>query len=239
MIDPSDVIVLPLAVELTAVSFGALSGALHATRRGMDPFGVFVIALLCAVGGGIIRDILLQTGRPVFLLSTAYLSIAAFASVVGLVFARLVRSAVPVMSVVDTLLIGAWVVLGAERGLAVSLTYSGAAFVGIITATGGGLVRDLLCREVPSAIRPGEWYVAAAIVAAVGFVFLVMAGAPLVVAEVVTIAVAALLRAGSVYFGWRTPTAYDLWGGLEARVAAGLEVARAAADERARRRGTT
>lgn len=215
-----DVLALPYAIEMTAVAFGALSGSLHATRKGLDPVGVFTIAILCAVGGGVIRDVLLQGGVPVFLVSPAYLATAALASVVGVLFARIVKAALPVMNVVDTLLIGVWVVLGAEKALLVDLTFSAAAFLGVLTATGGGLVRDLLCHEVPAAVRPGEWYAAAAIAAALAFVVLVAAGAPLVVAQVVTVIGAAALRGGSVRFGWRTPTAYDLWGDLEARVVA-------------------
>lgn len=231
-----DVLALPYAVEMAAVTFGALSGALHATRKGLDPVGVFTIAILSAVGGGAIRDILLQTGVPIFLVSPTYLAIAALASVVGIVFARLVRAALPVMSVVDTLLIGVWVLLGAERALLIDLTFSAAVLLGVITATGGGLVRDLLCSEVPAVVRPGEWYAAAAIVAAVVFVLLIAAGVPLSIAQVVTIVVAAGLRVASMQFGWRTPTAYDLWGDLEARVTAGLEVVRLSGEERARRR---
>lgn len=216
------VVTLPYAVEMAAVTFGALSGALHATRKGLDPVGVFTLALISAIGGGAIRDVLLQAGTPVFLVSPSYLASAALASVVGVLFARAVRAALPVIGVVDTLLIGVWVVIGAERALLVDLSYSSAAFLGVITATGGGLLRDLLCHEVPAAVRPGEWYVAAAIPAAVVFVLLVQAGVGLDVAQAVTIVTAAALRAGSVRLGWRTPTAYDLWGGLEARLAAGL-----------------
>jgi len=97
-----------------------------------------------------------------------------------------------------------------------------AAFLGVITATGGGLLRDLLCHDVPSAVRPGEWYVAAAIPAALLFVLLVMTGVGIDIAQVTTIVGAASLRAASVRFGWRTPTAYDVWGGLETRIAAGV-----------------
>jgi uncharacterized membrane protein YeiH len=236
MSNPVDsVIALPFVLEMTAVTFGALSGALHATRKGLDPVGVFTIALVCAVGGGLIRDVLLQTGRPAALVVPTYLESAAFASVIGLVFARAVRAAVPVMAVVDTLLIGVWVVLGAERALVVDLTFAGAAFLGVITATGGGLLRDLLCGEVPAAIRPGEWYVSAAVAAAVMFVLMIQAGVRLEYAEGLTILAAALLRSGSLRFGWRTPTAYDLWGGLEATMSARLEAARRSADTRARR----
>jgi len=220
------VVALPYAVEMGAVAFGALSGALHATRKGFDPVGVFTLALICAIGGGAIRDVLLQQGTPIFLRSPSYLAIATLASVVGLLFARAVRAALPVIGVVDTLLIGVWVVIGAERALLVDLSYETAAFLGVITATGGGLLRDLLCHDVPSAVRPGEWYVAAAIPAAVAFVLLVMAGVGIDIAQVTTIVGAAALRAGSQRFGWRTPTAYDVWGGLEARIAAGVGRAR-------------
>jgi uncharacterized membrane protein YeiH len=180
------------------------------------------IGVLCAVGGGAIRDVLLQHGTPVFLRSPVYLATAALASVVGVLFARAVRAAVPVMDVVDTLLIGVWVLVGAERALVVDLGYASAAFLGVITATGGGLVRDLLVHEVPTAVRPGSWYVAAAIPAAVAFVLHVHAGADLVVAQAVTIVVAAGLRVASLRLRWRTPTAYDVWGDLEARITAGL-----------------
>jgi uncharacterized membrane protein YeiH len=220
------VIALPYAVEMTAVTFGALSGSLHATRRGLDAVGVFTIALCSAVGGGLIRDVLLQTGVPIALRSPEYLLIAALASVVGIVFARGVRAALPVMGVVDTLLIGVWVLLGAERALLIDLSLSAAVLLGVLTAVGGGLVRDLLCREVPSIIVPGQWYAAAAILASVVFVLLIAAGVPLLAAEAVTVVVATLARAGSLRFGWRTPTAYDLWGDLEARMTAGLDSVR-------------
>lgn len=216
------VLALPYAVEMTAVTFGALSGALHATRRGLDVVGVFTLSLLVAIGGGAIRDVLLQSGVPVFLASPSYLASAAFASVVGVVLARLVRAAAPVIGVVDTLLIGVWVVIGAERALVVGLSYPSAALLGVVTATGGGLLRDLLCHEVPTAVRPGEWYVAAAIPAAAAFVLLVQAGAAVETAQLVAIVTGAVLRAASVRFAWHTPTAYDVWGDLEARVSRGL-----------------
>ncbi|HSN05868.1 MAG TPA: TRIC cation channel family protein [Candidatus Angelobacter sp.] len=213
---------LPYAVDMAAVSFGALSGALHATRKGLDPVGVLALALISGIGGGAIRDVLLQSTTPVFLVSPAYLASAALAAVVAVLFARLVHAAMPVIGVVDTLLIGVWVVIGAERALLVGLSASSAAFLGVITATGGGLLRDLLCHEVPAAVRPGEWYVGAAVLASLTFVLLVQSGVALPVAQAVTIVVAAALRTASVRLGWRTPTAYDLWGDLESRLASGL-----------------
>ena len=153
--DVVEVFALPYWLEMAAVTFGALSGALHATRKGLDLVGVFTLALVTGVGGGIVRDVLLQSGVPVFLRSPAYLGSAVLAAVVAVVLARYVRHLVPVIGIVDTLLIGAWVVLGAERALSVDLSLTAAALMGVLTAVGGGLVRDLLVGDVPTVLLPG------------------------------------------------------------------------------------
>lgn len=218
-----DVIAFPAAVTITTVTFGGLSGALHATRRGLDPIGVFTISLLCAVGGGIIRDVLLQAGVPTFLVNPQFLGLAAIAAVAGFFLAGLVKLVVPLITVVDTLLIGSWVLLGSEKALTYHLGSSAAILLGVITATGGGLVRDLLCGEVPSMVKPGEWYGFISIIAAFFFVGMVRFGVSLGIAEISTLAVAALLRIGAMRGHWRTPTAYDVWGNLETRVTATVE----------------
>ncbi|HET8970590.1 MAG TPA: TRIC cation channel family protein [Candidatus Nanopelagicales bacterium] len=213
------VITLPAWIELSAVTFGALSGALHATRMKLDPVGVFTIALISAVGGGVIRDVLLQDGIPVFLVTSTYLELAALAAAVGFFFAGAVRAARPVMEVVDTLLIGAWVLIGAERALVLGLPGSTAVLIGVITASFGGIVRDVLCRQVPPTIvQPGEWYAAAAILAAISFVVLVAAGVDQHVAEISTLVIAAGARWLSLARGWRTPTAFGLWSDLADRL---------------------
>jgi uncharacterized membrane protein YeiH len=125
------------------------------------------------------------------------------------------------MEVVDTLLIGAWVLVGAERALVSGLPGTTAVLFGVITASFGGIIRDVLCRQVPpSIVQPGEWYAAAAILAAITFVALVSVGVDQPTAEAVTFVVAAGARWLSLWRGWRTPTAFDLWSGLEERVEA-------------------
>jgi uncharacterized membrane protein YeiH len=218
-----DVITFPAIITVTTVTFGGLSGALHATRRGLDPVGVFTIALLCAVGGGIIRDVLLQAGVPTFLVNPQFLALAALAALIGFFLSGFVTLIVPLITVVDTLLIGSWVLLGSEKALAYHLGFSAAILLGVITATGGGLVRDLLCGEVPAMVKPGEWYGFISIIAAFGFVGMVGAGLPIGIAEVTTMVLAAALRIGAIRGRWRTPTAYDLWTDLEGRMTARIE----------------
>jgi uncharacterized membrane protein YeiH len=218
-----DVITFPAIITVTTVTFGGLSGALHATRRGLDPVGVFTIALLCAVGGGIIRDVLLQAGVPTFLVNPQFLALAALAALIGFFLSGFVTLIVPLITVVDTLLIGSWVLLGSEKALAYHLGFSAAILLGVITATGGGLVRDLLCGEVPAMVKPGEWYGFISIIAAFGFVGMVGAGLPIGIAEVTTMVLAAALRIGAIRGQWRTPTAYDLWTDLEGRMTTRIE----------------
>ena len=224
--DVVEVFALPYWLEMAAVTFGALSGALHATRKGLDLVGVFTLALVTGVGGGIVRDVLLQSGVPVFLRSPAYLGSAVLAAVVAVVLARYVGHLVPALGIVDTLLIGAWVVLGAERALSVDLSLTAAALMGVLTAVGGGLVRDLLVGDVPTVLLPGEWYASAAIAAAAVYVLIIGAGGSVDGARAVAIVVAAGLRAASLHWRWRTPTVYDVWGDLEERVTRGLSSVR-------------
>ena len=100
---------------------------------------------------------------------------------------------------------------------------SAAILLGVITATGGGLIRDLLCGEVPAMVKPGEWYGLITIIAALFFVGLVRLGLPIGVAEASTMVMAAVLRIAAMRGNWHTPTAYDLWGDLESRMTAGVE----------------
>ena len=231
-----DVFTLPAIVSITAVVFGGLSGALHATRRGLDSVGIFTSSRLCAVGGGVIRDVLLQNGIPAFLVNPLYLGLAALAALVGYFLASVIRIVLPVMQIVDTLLLGSWVLLGAEKALQVGLTFSAAVLLGVITATGGGLIRDLLCHETPAMVRPGEWYGFVTIVAAFAFVLMVTRGVPLTIAEISTMVIAAAMRIAAIRFELHTPTAYDLWGDLESRVSAGLERSRRSQEIRQRKR---
>ena len=87
---------------------------------------------------------------------------AVIGAVAGYFFGKLVSELEPAIYVLDTLLIGVWVVIGAEKALALDLPYSAAVFLGLTTAIGGGLLRDVLCRNIPTALMPGQWVAASA-----------------------------------------------------------------------------
>ena len=204
------VLVLPPLFDTAAITAGALSGSLHASRRGLDVVGIFVVAICTGVGGGAVRDVVLQVGVPVFLVTPVWFGYALLGAVAGSFFAGLVRSWVPVLVLLDSLLIGVWVLIGAQKTLAFGLSPIAAVFLGLVTATGGGVLRDLLCREVPSVLQPGQYYALAALVSAVVYVSLRGLEVPAWWAEGATVVVATMLRWLSMHYDLRTPRPVDL-----------------------------
>lgn len=219
----STLITVPPLIETAAILGGSLSGALHATRRQMDATGVALVAVATGVGGGAIRDVLLADAVPIFLLNS-YVLLAAIGAVLGFFFARLVATLGGPLFALDTLIIGFWVVIGAEKGLSVGLAPGAVVFMGVTTAVGGGLLRDVLCRETPATFMPGQWVAASALIAAIVFSAVASTG-QLAVAEASAILVATLVRLSSAHYGWITPSAVEMtnrmaaWMGLRTTTA--------------------
>ena len=204
---PSRVITLPTYIDVAAVTAGALSGALHASQRRLDLMGVMVVALCTGVGGGAIRDVLLNSGVPVFLESPTLLPITALAAVIGTFFASLVRQVNSLIWAVDSLVIGVWVVIGVQKSLLLNLSFVAAAFVGVVACVGGSLLRDVLCQDKPAIFRPGTFYAAAAGAGAAAYLALAAVGAPVWSSVTAAIVVSTSLRAASVHWGWETSMA--------------------------------
>ena len=201
---------LPLAFDLAATFFFAITGALTAMRKGYDVVGVFFLALVTGLGGGLLRDGLFLQQVPV-VLHSPYLATIAVAVAISLVFGEALNRLSLAFLVVDALGLGIYAVVGAQKALNAGLDWVPALLIGIINAVGGGLLRDLITHDEPLVFRPGEFYAAAALVG--GSAFLVLAlpvGLAAQPAALAGIAVTVLVRLASVHFGWRTVTARAL-----------------------------
>jgi hypothetical protein len=207
---PSKVLNLPGPIEAMACATGALSGALHASRKQLDVMGVLAVAVCTAVGGGAIRDVLLNSGIPTFLVSPQLLLYALFAATIGTIFAKAVVHFEPVMAVVDTLLIGVWVVIGVQKSLLLGLAPVAVIFVGVVSCIGGGVLRDILCRDRPEAFAPGTLYGAAAFAGAVTYVVIFELGGTVWLCVTATLVVSSALRIAALKFGWATPAPIPL-----------------------------
>lgn len=210
MSDPIQTLALPTAVEALAIAVGAISGALHARRRDMDLMGILVVAFCGALGGGVIRDILLVSGPPVFLTSPTFLVYALIGAGFGWIFASVASRANLLIEVIDGLFIGVWVLVGAAKALGNGLSFGSAVLVAVITATGGGVLRDLFCGERVQLLLPGTWLAAAALVGALTFMTLFWTTGDLLLSQAACIVVASGIRMVSSAFDVQTPMPMDL-----------------------------
>lgn len=153
----------------------ALSGGLAASRRGLDLFGILIVALLPATGGGTIRDLLLD--RPVFWLDQSHTILIALAG--GLVTAILGERIARFKALIwfDAMGLALFCVIGAQAAHALGHDPIVVIMMGTITASFGGLLRDVVCNEVPLILRE-DIYATAALIGAAIFVSTAVLGLP-------------------------------------------------------------
>jgi uncharacterized membrane protein YeiH len=132
-------------------AFG-LSGGLAGVQAGLDLFGIVVLAFVVALAGGILRDLLIGVAPQTFR-DWRYLAAGGAAGVVCIAFPKQVQSARPGMQVADALGLSLFCVTGAAAALSDGVGAVQATIVGAITAIGGGMIRDVLMREVPAVLR--------------------------------------------------------------------------------------
>jgi uncharacterized membrane protein YeiH len=161
-----------LALDLTGTFAFALNGALTAIRVArLDIVGVLTLGMFTALGGGMIRDILLGALPPATFQDWRYLAVAASGSLVAFVFGRgLDRLAIPIV-VLDAAGLSMFAISGALKGLDFGVGAAQAVILGAVTAVGGGTLRDVLIREVPAVLTSGLYAIPAllgALIAVVG-----------------------------------------------------------------------
>lgn len=196
--------------ELLAVFAGGLSGGLAAVRRKFDLVGIITLAIVTGMGGGIIRDVLLQRYGIAALQDNRYLLVALLAAALVFFFSETVHKLAKPMTYIDAISLGLFVVVGADKALRADLDVLPAIMMGVITATGGSLLRDLLSGEVPAILQPGALYSLAAMVGSTVFVLAaVWLGVVKEFAAIFAITIAIALRFLAMWRGWQSPLARD------------------------------
>ena len=204
---------LPSWFDYGATFLFAMAGTLLALRKGYDIVGVFTVAFAGSVGGGLIRDgLFLQQGPPGITTNGNYLILIVLGALVGVLFQRRVPRLQLLIEMVDALCLGAYAVVGCDKAILAGLALPAVVLVGVVNAVGGGILRDILIREEPLIFRPGQFYVAVALVGCLTFVLLSQF-VPLFVtgighfeAGLISIAVTFTLRALAIRFNWQTPS---------------------------------
>lgn len=194
---------LVYAVTMGAVGVSAISGVLEAGRKPMDLFGVVLVALTSALGGGTLRDLLIQ--RPVFWVADqTYLVAAVAAGVATFVLARLARLPANLFLVPDALGLALFTVVGTQAAMTYGAPWFVASFLGVVTGVFGGVLRDILCNEVPL-VFSGELYATASWAGAVLFIALLHAGVAGPVAGLLAMAAIFLARIAAIHWHLTLP----------------------------------
>lgn len=190
-------------LDLVGVAVFAATGALVASRKEMDIVGFGLMATLTGIGGGTVRDILI--GRPVFWIADQSYFVVCF-SIAAFVFffAHRVQKRYALLLWADAIGLSAFGVMGAHIATTNGVAALPSIVFGVITATFGGLARDIASGETPLLLKP-EVYVTSALVAAGVYIGFSSAGIVSEIAAIVAIILGFLVRAGGIHFGWVLP----------------------------------
>ncbi len=202
----ADISLPPLVIlDYAGVAVFAATGALAASRKQLDPIGFLFLAAMTGIGGGTVRDLVLGAGPVFWVVNPAYVLVCA--AVAALVFftAHLFESRYRLLLWFDAVGLSAYCVMGAAKGLAATGSAVVAVVTGVMTATLGGILRDVLSDE-PSVLLRRELYVTAALFGALAFTLADRAGAPLLACSLAGAGVAFSLRGGALLRGWSIPS---------------------------------
>ena len=140
-------------LEIIGTMAFAMSGALTAMNKKMDPFGVFIIAFVTAVGGGTLRDVLIGRTPVGWMLDIRYVYLIIVGFILAILFRKKFDRLRTSLFLFDTIGLGVFTFIGLEKGINIGLHPVICIALGTITACFGGVIRDILCTEIPVIFR--------------------------------------------------------------------------------------
>tara|TARA_R110000868_G_scaffold117587_2_gene312129 strand:- start:6549 stop:7163 length:615 start_codon:yes stop_codon:yes gene_type:complete len=149
----------------------AISGVMVAMDKKLDIFGVFIIAFVTAVGGGTLRDVLLGNTPVIWLQDLVYIATIFGAVIIAILFRSQLKYVRKSLFLFDTIGIGLYTMVGIQKGISIGLAPIMCIGLGTITASFGGVIRDILCNEIPVIFRK-EIYATACILGGIGYFLL-------------------------------------------------------------------
>lgn len=191
-------------LDLVGTAAFAASGAWVGVRKHMDLFGVLVLGVVTAVGGGTLRDLLLGDIPPFSLKDETYICIAITVSLVVFINRVRFKAFEKPLLYFDAIGLGTFVVIGTTKALDFQLGFLGAVLMGVMTGTAGGVVRDILANQVPLILRR-EIYASACVAGGVLLVVLLQIGAGRPVAALFAAGTVIIVRLLAIHYNWALP----------------------------------
>ncbi|MEO3767460.1 trimeric intracellular cation channel family protein [Streptomyces sp. B8F3] len=197
-------------LDLAGIFVFGISGALLAVRKNFDVFGIAVLALATGLGGGLLRDLVIGAVPPAAFTEPGYLFTPLVAALLVVFLHPEVERITSAVMVFDAAGLGLFCVTGTLKAYEYGLGLTSAAVLGLTSAAGGGVVRDLLAGEVPSLLRwDREMYAVPALVGAVATALLIRFDQVEPATATAAAALAFVLRLLALRFRWRAPRAWQ------------------------------
>lgn len=207
----SESVAIPLAFELLAVVVAAATGALTARENNLDLVGAIGLAVLVSLGGGLIRDVILQEGNVYILRQPLALPVAVATAAAVFTFPVMVEKPDRLVAILDIFSVGLFAVMGADKTMLYGYPAITCVMMGFFTAVGGGLLRDVCLARVPYIFQRSNLYAIAAIAGALTYIVLVQClDIWNIAAAVISVAVTMAVRWWSIRYNIMSPTEVDL-----------------------------
>ena len=196
---------LIFGLQMAATMVCAVGGALAAGRKRLDVVGVVFVSFVAAVGGGSLRDLLLDRNPVFWLAQPSYLTVSLIAGALTWIYICRWKAPVRFLSFVDAFGLGLFTISGIQIAQEMEQSLLICLVMGVITGVAGGLLRDLLCGEIPSIFKSGELYASAALLGGAAFFLAETWGAGPKVCALMGAGTVIGLRLAALHLGWRLP----------------------------------
>lgn len=191
-------------IYIIAITAEAMTGALSAGRRSMDWFGVIIIASVTALGGGSVRDVLLGHYPLTWVKTPEYLILVCAAALFTIVIAKWMKHLRSTFLVLDAMGLIGFTVIGCQIAIEMGHGFVVSAVAGVLTGVSGGILRDILCNDVPLVFRR-ELYASISFVSVIFYWLCIDLGVNLELTVIGTLIFGFVLRLIAIYFGLEMP----------------------------------
>lgn len=202
---------IPIWLEMLAVVVASISGVLTAREHKLDFIGAVGLAVACGLGGGIIRDVILQKGAVYILDQPLALPMSVATAATAFVFPVIFEKPDRLIAILDIFAVGLYAAVGADKAMVYDLSPMVCVMMGFFTAVGGGMLRDVFLGQTPGIFLRGNFYAITSIAGATSYVALVENfHTSNILALIVCVVITMLLRWISLHYNILTPTEIDL-----------------------------
>lgn len=207
---------MPFALEMVGVVVGSMCGALTACERKLDIIGCVALGMVCALGGGLLRDMIMQVGSVYIIDSDVAIHVSVVVALVVFFFHGLLERFPNAIEWLDILAVALFAASGADKAMTYNMNIAIVLLMGVLTGNGGGLIRDIVLGDVPKLFQRGNWYAICSLGGTLAYWLLVeFCSLDKGIAGTISVLLTILLRRLSLRYNLLSPADVDLSPNVE------------------------